>query len=122
MHQWRHSLPRKRRGKLAITTTEAGASSPAHSAKKVEVIEDLPVLEVGAVSVALPAEKTDLVEATRIDVMALRDKNNSGDTMSVSETIASKFASNDHEQQLSEANSVCGKKKVRNTFKLGSRK
>ena len=76
-------------------------------------------------------EKTDLVEATRIDDMALRtriddmalrDKNNSGDTMSVSETIASKFASNDHEQQLGEANFVSGKNKVRNTFKLGSRK
>ena len=55
--------------------------------------------------------------------MALRDKNNSGDTMSVSETIASKFVSNknenemnNHEQQLSEANFVSGKKKVRNTF------
>ena len=122
-------LPRKRQRKLALTTPDVGASSPAHSAEKVEVIEALPVPEVEAVSVALPAEKTDLVEVTRIDDMALGDKNNSGDTMSVSETIASKFASNknenemnNHEQKLSEANFVSGKKKVRNTFKLGSRK
>ena len=122
-------LPRNWQRKLAITTPDVGASSPAHSAEKLEVIEALPVPEVEAISVALPAEKTDLVEATRIDDMALRDKNNSGDTMSVSETIASKFVSNknenemnNHEQQLSEANFVSGKKKVRNTFKLGSRK
>ena len=116
-------VPRKRQRKLAITTPDDRASSPAHSAEKVEVIEALPVLQVGAVSVELPAEKTDLVEATRVDDMALRDKNTSGDTMSVSETVASKFAaSSDHEQQLSEANFVSGKKKVRNTFKLGSRK
>ena len=79
-------------------------------------------LKVGQFPSYFQRNKTDLDEATRIDGMALRDKNNSGDSMSLSETIASKFASNDHEQQLSEANFVSGKKKVRNTFKLGSRR
>ena len=107
------SQARKRRRKQAITTPEVGASSPKHPAEEIEVIEALPVLEGGAVSVAPPAEKTESIEATRIDDMASRDTNNSGDTLSVSETIVLRFASNDHEKQLSEANFISGKKKVR---------
>ena len=66
----------ERQRKLATPVHEPGASSATHPAEEIEVIEALPILEVGAVSVALLAEKTELIENTRTDDITLRHKNN----------------------------------------------
>ena len=99
-----------------LPAPEIGAVSPAHPAEEIEVIKVLPALEVGAVSVSSPAKKTELIEATRTDDMALGDRNNFGDAMSGSRDNVSNFASNDHEQQLSEAKFSSAKKEVRSTL------
>ena len=59
-----------------IPAYEACASSLTHPAEEIEVIEALPILGVGAVSVALLAEKTELIENTRTDDITLRHKTN----------------------------------------------